>query len=175
MIIYGHKSREVEVASGQFHCPKCDDQRPYIHKQVAQYFTLFFIPLFKIKTLGEYVECQVCRRAFKPESLGLAPSAGSETGAQAKRERSPWGCILTVAGGLSFIAGAGLFLLFTVAQLSSGDSLTDNLEGFIGTLVICPLPLMILGLVLGGGGFFILRSGKTKDEEKAETTEEEDN
>ena len=172
MIIYGHKSREVEVASGQFHCPKCDDQRPYIHKQVAQYFTLFFIPLLKIKTLGEYVECQVCGRAFKPESLGLAPSAGSGTGTQAKKGRSPWGCILTVAGGLSFIAGAGLFLLFTVAQLSSGDSLTDNLEGFIGTLVICPLPLMILGLVLGGGGVFILRSGKTKDEEK---TEEEDN
>jgi hypothetical protein len=177
MIIYGHKSREVEIASGQFHCPKCDDQRPYIHKRVAQYFTLFFIPLFKIKTLGEYVECQVCRHAFKPESLGLAPSAGSvaETSAQAKGERSPWGCILTVAGGLSLVVGALLFLLITASQLSSGESLTDNLEGFIGLLVICPLPLVILGFVLGGGGVFILRGGKTKDEENAEIAKEEDN
>ena len=176
MIIYGHKSREVEIASGQFHCPKCDDKRSYIHKQVAQYFTLFFIPLFKIKTLGEYVECQVCRRAFKPESLGLAPSAGPEaetaTGAQAKGGRSSWGCILTVAGGLSLVVGALLFLLITVSQLSSDDGLLNNLEGFIGLLVICPLPLLILGFLLGGGGVFILRSGKTKDEETAEPIEE---
>ena len=177
MIIYGHKSREVEVASGQFHCPKCDDQRPYIHKQVAQYFTLFFIPLFKIKTLGEYVECQVCRRAFKAESLGLAPSAGSATeiGAQAKGGRSPWGCILTVAGGLSLVVGALLFLLIIASQLSSDDGLTNNLEGFIGLLVICPVPLLILGVLLGGGGVFILRGGKTKDEETTEITKEENN
>jgi hypothetical protein len=34
---------------------------------------------------------------------------------------------------------------------------------------------MILGFVLGGGGVFILRGGKTKDEEKAEIAKEEDN
>lgn len=173
MIIYGRKSREIEVASGQFHCPKCDDQRPYIHKQVARYFTLFFIPLFKINTLGEYVECQTCRRAFKPEILGLVSSEGSGTiNVQAEGQRSPWGCVLTLVGGLSFVAGAILFLLFTAAQLSGDAGPTNNLGGFIGVLVICPLPLLLLGLVLGGGGVFILRGGKTKDEED---TEEEGN
>lgn len=168
MIIYGRKSREIDLASGQFHCPKCDDQRPYIHKQVARYFTLFFIPLFKINTLGEYVECQTCRRAFKPEILGLVSSEGSGTNAQAKEQRSPWGCILTLVGGLSFLVGAILFLLFTAAQLSGDADPTNNLGGFIGVLVICPLPLLLLGLVLGGGGVFILRGGKPKDEERAE-------
>lgn len=172
MIIYGHKSREIEVSSGQFHCPKCDDQRPYIHKQVARYFTLFFIPLFKTKTLGEYVECQVCRRAFKPEILGLASSVGSETDTQAEGKRSPWGCILTLAGGLSFVIGAALFLLFTAAQLSGDAGPTNNLGGFIGVLVICPLPLLLLGLALIGGGIFVLRGGKAKDEESAETEED---
>lgn len=159
MIIYGKKSREIDVASGQFHCPKCDDQRPYIHKQVARYFTLFFIPLFKIATLGEYVECQICRRAFKPESLGLV----STSSVQAKEQRSPWGCILTLVGGLSFVAGAILFLLFTAAQLSGDAGPTSNIGGFIGVLVICPLPLLLLGLALGGGGIFVLRGRKAKD------------
>lgn len=164
MIIYGNKSREIEVSSGQFHCPKCDDQRPYVHKQVARYFTLFSIPLFKIATLGEYVECQICRRAFKPESLGLV----STSSVQAKEQRSPWGCVLTLVGGLPFAAGAILFLLFTTAQLSGDADPTDNLGGFVGVLVICPLPLLLLGLVLGGGGVFILRGRKAKDEQDAE-------
>jgi len=169
MIIYGHKSREIDVASGQFHCPKCDAQRPYIHKQVARYFTLFFVPLFKTKTLGEYVECQVCHRAFKPEILGLVPSEGSETvSAQAEEQRSPWGCILTLVGGLSFVVGVILFLLFTAAQLSGDAGPTNNLGGFIGMLLICPLPLLLLGLLSGGGGIFILRGGKTKDEQDTE-------
>jgi hypothetical protein len=171
MIIYGYKSREIDVASGQFDCPKCDDKRLYTHKQVARYFTLFFIPLFKIKTLGEYVECQTCHRTFKPESLGLMPSAGSKTraemGTQAKEGRSPWGCILTVVGGLSLVAGAILFLLIIASLLSGDADIKDNLEGFIGLLIICPFPLLILGLALGGGGIFILRSGK-KDEETTE-------
>jgi hypothetical protein len=168
MIIYGHKSREIDLASGQFHCPKCDEQRTYIHKQVARYFTLFFIPLFKIKTLAEYVECQTCRRAFKPEILGLVSSEGSGISAQAKEQRSPWGCVLTLVGSLSFVAGAVLFLLFTAAQLSGEAGPTNNLGGFIGVLLICPLPLLLLGLLLGGGGIFIQRGGKTKDEQDTE-------
>jgi hypothetical protein len=167
MIIYGHKSREIDIASGQFNCPKCDAQRPYVHKRVARYFTLFFIPLFKTKTLGEYVECQVCRRAFKPEILGLVSFEESGTDARVREERSPWGCILTLAGSLSFLVGAVLLLLFTAAQLSSEAGLTDNLGGFIGMLLICPLPLILLGLLLGGGGVFILRGGKMQDAQDA--------
>jgi hypothetical protein len=62
--------------------------------------------------------------------------------------------------------------LFTVAQFSGDAGPTNNLGGFIGVLIICLLPLILLGLVSGGGGAFILRGGKTKDELDAETEED---
>ena len=75
MIIWGTRGRQIELSSGQFHCPKCDMTRLYKRKRVAQYFTLFFIPLFQIKNLGEFVECQSCQQSYKPEVLSYkAPS-----------------------------------------------------------------------------------------------------
>ena len=78
MIIWGTRGRELELSSGQFHCPKCDALRQYKHKRVAQYFTLFFIPLFQIKSLGEFVECQSCHQSYKPEILNYKPPSPAE-------------------------------------------------------------------------------------------------
>jgi len=64
IVILGIRDRQVELSSGQFYCPKCDTTRQYKHKRAARYFTLFFIPLFQIETLGEFVECQSCRQTF---------------------------------------------------------------------------------------------------------------
>ncbi len=69
MIIWGSKSKEKEVGAGQFHCPNCDEQSSYIHKKVGRYFTLYFIPLFQTEELGEFVECQRCQQAYKPNVL----------------------------------------------------------------------------------------------------------
>lgn len=69
MIIYGTKVREKEIATGQFNCPNCKTARSYKHKRIVKYFSLFFIPLFKIKDLGEYVECQECHNQYKPGVL----------------------------------------------------------------------------------------------------------
>ena len=78
MIIWGSKGREIELASGQFYCPKCDASRPYKRKRIARYFTLYFIPLFQIENLGEAVECQICRQAYKPEILNYTPPSHEE-------------------------------------------------------------------------------------------------
>jgi len=78
MIIWGTRGREIELSAGQFHCPKCDVTRPYKQKRVAQYFTLFFIPLFQIKNLGEFVECQFCHQTYKPEVLSYKPPSPAE-------------------------------------------------------------------------------------------------
>ncbi len=69
LILVGSRGREVEVGSGTFHCPVCDVQRPYKHRRVGRYFTLYFIPLFQIQKLAEYVECQACHHVFPLEVL----------------------------------------------------------------------------------------------------------
>ncbi len=78
MIIWGSRGREIEISSGQFHCPNCDTARPYRHKRVAKYFTLYFIPLFQTENLGEYIECQVCLQTYKPEVLNYEPPSAAE-------------------------------------------------------------------------------------------------
>jgi predicted RNA-binding Zn-ribbon protein involved in translation (DUF1610 family) len=78
MIIWGTRGRQIELSVGQFHCPKCDTTRQYKRKRVAQYFTLFFIPLFQIKNLGEFIECQSCHQSYKPEVLTYKPPSPAE-------------------------------------------------------------------------------------------------
>ena len=63
----------IERSSGEFNCPNCNSLRPYKLKRYAKYFTLFFIPLFQIKNLGEQVECQKCFMSFKPKVLERSP------------------------------------------------------------------------------------------------------
>ena len=69
MIIWGTKGRQKQLEQGTFYCPKCNDIRPYIRKRVSRYFTLYFIPLFETKNLGEFVECQGCKTGFDPKVL----------------------------------------------------------------------------------------------------------
>jgi hypothetical protein len=69
MIIWGSKGREKVVGQGQFFCPRCNGTRPFLHKRIAKYFTLYFIPLFETSTLGEYIECQSCFSPFRTEIL----------------------------------------------------------------------------------------------------------
>ncbi len=78
MIIWGSKSKEKEVGAGQFHCPNCEEQSSYIHKKVGRYFTLYFIPLFQTQELGEFVECQRCHQAYKPNVLQYEPPSQVE-------------------------------------------------------------------------------------------------
>lgn len=61
MVIWGSREKQELVSEGQFFCPNCKKIRHYRQKRVARYFTLFFIPLVKTKTLGEFVECEVCK------------------------------------------------------------------------------------------------------------------
>ena len=73
MIIWGTKGRETEIGQGTFYCPHCDAQKPYIQKEVSRFFTLFFIPIIKMKKLGEYLQCGGCQTTYKPEVLQIKP------------------------------------------------------------------------------------------------------
>ena len=75
IIIWGSRGVTSTSRSGSFHCPQCNRERTYSHKNVRRFFTLFFIPLIPLDNLGEYIECQTCRSSFKPQVLSFNPKA----------------------------------------------------------------------------------------------------
>lgn len=177
MIIYGYRNREIVQGTGNFYCPKCEAQREYKHKKLVRYFTLFFIPLFPLGTLSEYVECSVCGRTYKPEILSIPSTIGrtpalesmanpvslsfsqnpDSTPPASPTKRSsclPWGLIAT---GLIFLGGAclmGVALFATQTNIST----PMDVASLILALIICPGVLGVLGAVAIGGGIFLLRA-----------------
>ena len=71
MIIFGTKNRFTTTGKGQFYCPKCRATRNYERKVAKRYFTLYFVPLIPMGTLGEMIECQTCRTSFNTDVLKL--------------------------------------------------------------------------------------------------------
>lgn len=171
MIIYGYKHKEIQLGTGQLHCFSCEVQRPYRHKKIVRYFTLFFIPLFPLGTISEYVECQVCGRTYAPEMLSAASTTSmpiSETdryiGNPQKIENAqktgkknsclPW--VLILGGGLSILGGLLMGVALIVTQ--TDPELNQGMGSFILAVLCCPTPLVILGLLAIGGGIYLLRS-----------------
>ena len=54
MIIWGTRGREIELSSGQFHCPKCD----YLNEEISAN-----------DMLNGNAECGMCETEFKVEGL----------------------------------------------------------------------------------------------------------
>lgn len=72
MIIWGSTTKEKTLTSAAFFCPSCQLDTTYDHIRVARYFTLYFIPLFAMETLAEYIKCRHCQAAFEPTVLNLS-------------------------------------------------------------------------------------------------------
>lgn len=83
MIIYGTRGRESTIEQGAFNCPRCGMNRTYQHIQVKRWFTLYFIPIFPIGTVGDYVQCDSCSGTFGAEVKSAMPpvAAGYISGA----------------------------------------------------------------------------------------------
>ncbi len=77
MIIFGTRSADKTIGSGTFYCPRCQANFPYLHKRVRQYFSLYFIPLIPLGTLGEQIECQQCGSPYGLEVLNYDPGVGA--------------------------------------------------------------------------------------------------
>jgi tetratricopeptide (TPR) repeat protein len=73
VIIKGQKTRITEVSSGTFYCPNCNATRGYVRKRATEYATAYFIPIFPLHELGEFVECLACHQQWKPEVLSREP------------------------------------------------------------------------------------------------------
>jgi len=71
--IAGTKGQTSTAARGEFYCPQCQAYTRYLHQQVHQKATVFFVPVANLKLLGEYIECQSCDGTFKMEILDYDP------------------------------------------------------------------------------------------------------
>jgi hypothetical protein len=76
LLIWGIRRRSKVIDRGLFFCPHCGGDRQYARKQARRWFTFFFIPIIPLKVLGEFVECETCRTAYKLEVLSTPTTAG---------------------------------------------------------------------------------------------------
>jgi hypothetical protein len=74
MFIYGYTGKEKVISKGHFCCPNCQKLRSYKHIRVQKYYSIYFIPIYPVKNLGEFVQCQGCFIAFKPDILKTNPA-----------------------------------------------------------------------------------------------------
>lgn len=78
MIIFGTRGVKFKIDQGEFHCPQCATQRAYKHKKVRRFFTLYFIPIIPLDSLGDFVECQACKGTFVSNILDYKPELGEQ-------------------------------------------------------------------------------------------------
>lgn len=75
MIIWGWKTVFRVIGSGVFSCPTCGADRNYERRKAQRFFTLFFIPLIPLKTIGEFVRCTYCKNDFRDSVLSRPTAA----------------------------------------------------------------------------------------------------
>ncbi|MBS0267316.1 MAG: zinc ribbon domain-containing protein [Planctomycetes bacterium] len=85
MIIWGSCGKEKVVGQEDFFCPRCRSEAVGDHVRVSRYFTLYFIPLFPISTVGEYIRCDECEGTFEMDVLDL-------TQEDIEKALAPWRC-----------------------------------------------------------------------------------
>lgn len=84
-LITGATTKVRDVGGGAFLCPACRTDTTYVRVRASRYFTFFFIPLFPIRTLGEYIRCAACQAELEPEVAKLSRD-------QILQITAPWLC-----------------------------------------------------------------------------------
>ena len=85
MIIWASRGLTRIRGTTDFHCPACAKSSVYEKKQVRRFFTPYFIPLFPMGDLGEYVEFLVYRNKYKSEVLEIKPPPSHDELARSER------------------------------------------------------------------------------------------
>jgi hypothetical protein len=63
------------IAQGTFHCRRCGGDRQYRHRAGRRWFTLFFIPIIPLNSVGEHVQCTTCRTRYVTDVLNQPTTA----------------------------------------------------------------------------------------------------
>lgn len=72
IFLFGTKDKSSVVGKGTFYCPHCQTERAYERKRAKRYFTAYFIPVFPVSDLGEFIECQTCGMTYTLDVLDAA-------------------------------------------------------------------------------------------------------
>ena len=75
LIIFGLRVFYRTIAQGTFHCRRCGGDRPYRHRAGRRWFTLFFLPVIPLTSVGEHVQCTTCRTRYVTEVLSQPTTA----------------------------------------------------------------------------------------------------
>jgi hypothetical protein len=63
------------IAQGVFYCRRCGGDRQYRHRSGRRWFTLFFIPVIPLNSVGEHVQCGSCRTRYVTDVLSQPTTA----------------------------------------------------------------------------------------------------
>ena len=75
LIIFGLRVFYRTIARGTFHCRRCGGDREYRHRNGRRWFTLFFIPVIPLNSIGDHVQCTTCRTRYVTDVLGQPTTA----------------------------------------------------------------------------------------------------
>jgi hypothetical protein len=75
LIILGLRVFYRTIAQGTFHCRRCGGDRPYRHRAGRRWFTVFFVPLIPLNSVGDHVQCLTCRARYVTEALSQLTTA----------------------------------------------------------------------------------------------------
>ncbi|MGH9242843.1 MAG: hypothetical protein ACRD29_00675 [Acidimicrobiales bacterium] len=147
LIIFGWRTRSKTLDTGVFFCPHCGGDRAYERKAARRWFTLFFLPVVPVgRELGQFVECETCRKGFEPGVLTLPTTHGLQASRiTALREAVVW-LLRSDHPSTSTTVDAALAELSTTADR---PWTTTELEHDLGTLDVSGL-IPRLGKLAGG-------------------------
>jgi hypothetical protein len=75
LIIFGLRVFYRTIAQGVFYCRRCGGDRQYRHRSGRRWFTLFFIPVIPLNSVGEHVQCGSCRTRYVTDVLSQPTTA----------------------------------------------------------------------------------------------------
>ena len=75
LIIFGLRVFYRTIAQGTFHCRRCGGDRQYRRRAGRRWFTLFFIPVIPLNSVGEHVQCTTCRARNLTDALSQPTTA----------------------------------------------------------------------------------------------------
>jgi hypothetical protein len=69
MLLVGDRTRTVRRDEGRRQCPVCRRLTAFAGCEEARYFTLFGVPLLRLRRLADYLQCESCGNSFAPAAL----------------------------------------------------------------------------------------------------------
>jgi hypothetical protein len=84
MIVWGRSISNKVVATGQFYCPGCGQERTYRLHRPTRWGTIYWIPIVRLQELEPYVECASCNKAY-PEAVLRQDQASAQRQFHAQR------------------------------------------------------------------------------------------